>query len=949
MQRLLRVRGRKVLLFSGLLAVFLFFTMTSLAQTPAARISAEIDNSERAAIQGTHPPMARPENDAGRVPAGTALQGISIVFSRTPAQEADLQALIAAQQDSTSPQYHKWLTADEFAVRFGVADADIEKVQLWLQQQGFSIEGVSRSKNRITFSGTTGQAEAAFATELHYYNVNGRKEFAPSTDIAVPAALSSLVQTATNLSTFQPKPHVKFGTPRRVPRANFTSSQSGDYLLTPKDIATIYGINAAYNAGYTGAGQSIAVVGQSSVVLSDIENFQIATGLTKKDPTLVLVPNSGTATVVTGDESESDLDLEYSSTIAKGATIFFVYVGNNPNYSVWDSLTYTIENHTAPIIGISYGTCEQSLGAGEYSSLNGLLAQAASQGQSVVAAAGDNGSTDCYGTGGLTTAQQEVLAVDFPASSQYVTGMGGTEFLPADVAPGNTTYWESAGSSDVLSSALSYIPEQVWNDDTSADGLSSGGGGVSSLTPRPAWQTGVTGILSGSFRLVPDISLTASPNNAPFLYCSSDFASTGVTGSCSNGFRDSSDTSLTVAGGTSFGVPIFAGMLAMINQKLNSTGQGVVNPTLYKLAADPTTYASAFHDITSGNNECTAGPTYCVAAGESQYSAATGYDEATGLGSLDFFNLLTAWPTSGSSLAATTTTLSAGTTTAAPGASDVITITVAPAAGSSTPAPTGTLTVVVDGTTQTTSLALTSSGSATYTFSSTTSGSHSISATYSGDSTYASSTGSLTLTVSGSTKSFTLAAANATVSAGSSGTSAITITPQNGYTGTITWGVSSSPSISNACFSLSNTSVSGSSALTATLTIHTSTLSCASGAVIGTHGVKRTSIGTTPVASWKDIPPLATLHATQAGLALAGLLFFGLLGLRSGKLGAFSGVFLLTVVALALWGCGSAGSSSSPSASTPNAATGTYTLTIVGTDISSSSMTASTTMTLTID
>ena len=948
MQISLRALGQKGTLFAGWLAAFSFFTMTLLAQTPEARIATEIDNSERTAIQGTHPPMARPENDAGRVPAGTKLQGISIVFSRSAAQEADLQTLIAAQQNPSSPLYHQWLTPDEFAARFGVADADIAKAQLWLQQQGFSIEDISRSKNRITFSGTVEQAEAAFGAELHYYTVNGKKEYAPAADISVPTALYSVVQTVTNLSTFRPKPHVKLRAPQRAPKADFTSGQTSDHFLTPGDIATIYDIKAAYNAGYTGTGQSIAVVGQSSIVLSDIENFESAAGLSKKDPTLVLVPNSGTAAIVSGDEAESDLDLEYTSTIAQGASIYFVYVGNNPNYSVWDSISYAVDHRTAPVIGTSYGNCEAQLSSSEYSTLNGILAQATSQGQSVISAAGDDGSTDCYGDTGLTKAKQQALAVDFPASSQYATGMGGTEFPAADVSSSNTTYWESASGSDVISSALSYIPEQVWNDDSSSEGLSSGGGGVSTLTSRPSWQTGVTGIPSGSSRLVPDISLTASPNNAGFLYCSSDSKSTGVTGSCSNGFRDSNDTYLTVAGGTSFDVPIFAGMVAIINQKLNSTGQGVVNPTLYKLAADPTTYASAFHDITSGSNECTAGSAYCSTVGASEYPATTGYDEASGLGSVDFYNLLLAWPTSGSSLVATTTTPSAATTTPPSGASDVITIKVASASSLSTATPTGTLTIVVDGTTETSSLAL-SDGTATYTFSSTITGSHTLTATYSGDSTYAFSTGTLTLTVGSSPESFTLTATNATVSAGSSGTSAITITPQNGYTGTIGWSVSSSPSISNACFSLPNVTVSGSSTVTATLTIHTSASACASGAVIGMRGNKRKSIGTTPVSSRKDIPPLFTLHTTQASLALAGLLFVGLLSFRSGKLGTSSGVFLLMVVGLAMWGCGSGGSSSSPSASTPNAAMGTYTLTVVGTDTSSSSITASTTMTLTID
>ena len=931
---------------AGYLTIFCVLTVSSPAQTPQARIATEIDNSQRVAIQGSHPPMAKAENDAGRVPASTTLQGMSVVFSRSAAQEADLKALIAAQQDSGSPLYHKWLTPEEFAARFGVADEDITKVQLWLQQQGFAIEGVSRSRNRITFSGTTQQAEAAFAMELHYYLDNGEKQYGPSTDISLPAALSGVVENVTNLSTFRPKPRVKVRTPQRVPRANFTSSQTSDHFLTPGDVATIYDITPAYSAGYTGVGQSIAVVGQSAIAVADIENFESAAGLPKKDPTQILVPNSGTSTIVTGDESESDLDLEYAGAIAKGATIFFVYVGNNANYSVTDSLAYVIDSHTAPIIGTSYGACETEFSASDYASLNGVLAQAATQGQTVVASAGDSGSTDCSGETTLTKTQQEALAVDFPASSEYVTGMGGTEFPAADVVSTNTTYWTPANGTDVISSALSYIPEQVWNDDSSTAGLSAGGGGVSTLTPRPTWQTGVPGIAAGSFRLVPDISLTASPDNAGFLYCSSDTKSTGITGSCANGFRDGTNTYLTVAGGTSFDVPLFVGMVAIINQKLNSTGQGVVNPTLYTLAADPTTYASAFHDITSGNNECTAGPTYCATAGESQYAATTGYDQATGLGSLDFYHLLTAWPASSSpTLATTTTTLSPATTSPASGGSDIITITVAPASSSNTSAPTGTVTVVVDGTTETSSLALVS-GSATYTFSSTTAGAHTVAATYSGDSTYAPSTGTVSLTVTSAVKGFALSATPVTVSAGNSGTSTVTVTPKSGYTGSVTWTVT--PSIANACFVIPNTTVSGTSAVTSTLTIYTNSTACLSAAKKGASGKASVASGSSIAFRANQQRPSRFIDKF-AGFDLAGLLVFGLLGLRSRK-PALAAIFFLATIGLAISGCSSgSSSSSSTTTSTTNAAAGTYTLTVTGTDSTSSSVTASTTLTLTID
>jgi len=739
MQILLRVGVRKWLEFAGRLLAFSLFAISSAAQQPVARITAVVDDTQRTTVSGTHPVMARIEDDAGRLPPGNQLHGVGIAFSRTPAQEADLQALLTAQQDPTSTLYHKWLTPDEFGARFGLADADIAKVQSWLEQHGLTVESVSRSKNRISFSGTVAQVEAAFGTEMHYYHVNGETHFAPSRDVSVPRALSPVVLTVANLSTFRPKPHIRFPGPTSALSPDFTSSQSGNHFLTPKDVATIYDINPAYKAGYNGTGQSIAVVGQSDIVMTDIENFQTAAGFTVKDPVKVLASSTNPG-IRSGDEVESDLDLEYTSTIANGATIYFVF----SSAGVFDALTYVVNNKSAPIISVSYGLCETGLTQTDYTSLNGILAQAAAQGQSVIVASGDSGSTDCYRDTSLTPAQQQALAVDFPASSQYVTAMGGTEFPAADVASSNTTYWQAASGSDLVSSALSYIPEQVWNDDSSL-GLSSGGGGVSTLTSKPSWQTGVPGIPSGTLRFVPDISLSSSPNNAGYLFCSSDTA-TKVKGSCTNGFRDSSNVTLTVAGGTSFAAPIFAGMLAVINDKLNSTGQGVINSTLYTLAANSATYASAFHDITSGGNQCTAGSTICSSAGTSQYPATTGYDEASGLGSVDLFNLMTAWPGSSSSLAPSKTTLSAATTTPAPGASDAITITVASGSTSSTATPTGTLSVAVDGTLQPSSLPLTN-GSATYTFRSTTPGAHVIAATYSGDSTYASSTGSLTVTV----------------------------------------------------------------------------------------------------------------------------------------------------------------------------------------------------------
>lgn len=939
-----------------------FLALSAHAQQPTARISSDIVNSERTAIPASHSPRALSSNDVGRVSSETKLQGMSLVFKRSDAQEAALHELIAAQQNSSSSSYHKWLTPDQFAARFGMADQDIAKVEGWLEQQGFSIDSVSRSMNRIRFSGTVGQAESAFGAEIHYYKSENKTTYAPSSDLSIPAALSSVVQTVTNLSSFRPNSFVRFRTPQSLPKPNFTSSQSGDHYLQPEDVAVIYDIKPAYDAGNTGTGQSIAIVGQSSIELSDIENFQNAAGLPVKDPTEVLVPDSGTAAVSSGDEAESDIDLEYSGGIAKGATIYFVYVGDNSSYSVWDSMQYAVDTDIAPVISMSYGTCEPDLGSSDYSTLESILEQGAIQGQSIVVAAGDAGSTACYAdvSSNTVTAAEEELAVNYPASSAYVTGLGGTEFPSADVSSTNTTYWESAGSSDVITSALSYIPEQVWNDDSatvgSEDGaeyaLSSGGGGTSTLTARPSWQSGVTGIPSGSHRLVPDISLDSSPDNAGYLYCSSDSTAIGITGSCSNGFRDSSDEYLTVAGGTSFAAPIFAGMLAIINQKQNSIGQGVVNSTLYALAANSTNYASAFHDITSGSNKCTAGSSYCSSAGESEYPATTGYDEASGLGSIDLYNLLTNWPaTTTSSLSASETTLVAASSTPASGASDTINITVASGSSSTTVTPTGSLTIEVDGTTETSSLQL-SSGSATYSFSSTTSGSHVITAIYSGNSTYAGSTGTVTMTVGGtSTRSsgtFTLAATNITATQGSSVSSTATITSKNSYAGTVSFTLETdSASIEDyGCYDVNDATVAANGTATTTVTLYTAESSCSTSSSVKNGAHHRFVKSTKKLSAANQTYPLSrkaipiSMTVTLAGLALIGI------RRRTVSSGSMLGILILLGLTLVTVGCG--GSSSSTSAST-DVAKGTYTLTLEGTDTSDSSITAETTFTLTVD
>lgn len=850
-----------------------------------------------------------------------------------------------------------------------MAQADIDKVRTWLEQQGFSIDSVARSRNMIRFSGTVGQVELAFQTQMHYFKTNGETHFAPSSLLSIPTAIAPAVEAVRNLSDFRPKPmHVR-------PRNGFTSGVSKNVFFAPGDIATTYDISPLYTAGVDGTGQAIAIIGQSAVVASDIENFQSAAGLTKKDPVLVMVPGSGSSTVVSGDEGESDLDIEWAGAIAKGATIDFVYVGNNPNFSAFNALEYAIDEKIAPIISVSYGACETAVQKAGFS-LENAFQQAAAQGQTILAASGDQGSTACSGdTNGLTTTQQFTEAVNYPASSPYVTGVGGTEISSADDSSSNTTYWSTNGSTDVLTSAKTYIPEIAWNDNSTQFGLSSSGGGPSALFAKPSYQTGVAGIPNDGKRDVPDVSLYSSPSFPGYLFCTSDTSnwvaasSSGPAqaASCNSGFRDgtSGGQYLTVAGGTSFATPIFAGMLALINQKQEWTaGQGQANITLYKLASNSTTYSTAFHDVTSGNNNCNAGATYCGTT-TGGFSAGTGYDMVTGLGSVDLATLLAAWPVNASPVLATTTKVSAASTSPDVSTNDVVTITVAEASGTGTP--TGTVNLSIDGggTTSynnggsTTSATLTN-GSATYTANFSSAGVHTIIAQYPGDSTHAASTGSIVITVGGTssgkgTFAMSLTPSTLTVKRGSQGNENLTVTPSGGYTGTVNlaYSTSNDSALSNLCvFAGTNLdpttgamTVSNSSAVTGTITIDTNAADCATttGGTVRGHGLHLIPHSGGSLKASNNLPRKS--KSIPAGIAFAGLLIAGFLGRSSRKLRQLACVIALVSLGMVLTACGSSVTGST----TSNPAKGTYTITFSGTDSSNKAITAQSSFSLVIN
>lgn len=938
-------------------ALLLFsLPLGALAQGPKPRLATALDASRRVVLPGTRPAFAAHGTDLGALPEATPVPGITLVFNRSAAQQVDLEALLAAQQDTASPLYHQWLSPDQFAQRFGVADADMSRVETWLSGQGFRIDSVARSHDRLVFDGTAGQVAAAFGTQLHRYQLGSRVHFAPDSNLSVPAALAPMVTDVLRLSDFHLKRRTQFST---APKPGYTSSVSpGNHFLTPSDLATMYDVSSTYKAGYNGAGQSIAIVGQSYFSTQPITAFQNGAGLPVNTPTLVLVPDTGVNAIDAlndGDEGETQLDVEYASGMAPGAKIYVVYTGDNSNAGVFESLTYAINHRIASVISGSYGVCETALnsstgGQQEVSAINQLVQQANVQGQTIVFSSGDTGSTDCYHDTYLTATQQASLSVDFPASVPGITAVGGTQMAAGTYTAGTSQYWQTATGSDVISSLLSYVPEVVWNE-TSASGVFAGGGGSSLFFARPTWQTGVPGIPAGAQRLTPDISLQASTGSPGYIYCTgdaADLASQNTTATCTNGLRNPGGV-FQVAGGTSFASPSFAGMLAVLNQVKHSTGQGNINPILYGLAGAPATYGSAFHDVTAGDNGCATAT--CPFAGPASYSATVGYDQATGLGTVDFAKLVAAWPSAAATaLAASTTTVQVATATPAAGATDQTTVTVTPQiAGGATP--TGTVQISVDGANVGTAVALVNgTASYTYTAPATGVGSHVISAAYSGDASYAPSTGSAVVTVGTTNASgnFTLAAAALTVPYNGVQSTALVLTPGAGYTGTVVLSLAYPTSSPTLCYAVSNPNTSGTNIPLTTGAAVTATLTIFEGTACGTTATGKVVLsGTQNTASVHRPTPAAPARRWPQGVALAGLFCVGLAFRRSRRLPALLGLLLIAGAGVSLSGCSSGAGNTTIPVPKPNTPQ-TLTVTVTGADSVNTGITNTTNLTLTL-
>ena len=643
--------------------------------------------------------------DLGRVEGNAAMDRMVLMLAPDASHEKELQMLLDNLHTKGSPQYHQWLTPEEFGARFGASPAATQKVSTWLAAQGFSINSVARSGRWIQFSGTAAQVEVAFQTEMHHYLMNGTRHIANATDLSLPAELSALVKAVLPLHDFSPKRPVlgpyfavhRDSQGKLVPTdPRFTNSNPGaNHFVTPGDYAKIYDLASLYQNGANGAGQTIAVVGRSNVEVTDVETFRTIFGLPPNSPTIIIDgPDPGFTG--SGDSVEASLDVEWAGAIAPNAAIDLVISASTATTDGVDlSSAYIIDNNLASIMTVSFGACEGTLGAAENTFFNSLWQQAAAQGISVLVAAGDSGAAGCDNPNvGPATGGSAVSGL---ASTPFNTAVGGTQF---NENGNDSTFWNLANGSGFTSS-LGYIPETPWNESCdpalstcffNQSNLFAGGGGASTIYVKPAWQvTSIPGVPNDGHRDIPDVSL-ASATHDGYLVC--------FAGSCQTTTDSQGQPVLlnaTIVGGTSAAAPAFAAIMAIVDQQTNQR-QGLANYALYPMAAaenfancssssrtNPAVASTCiFNDVTAGNNSV---------PGQPGFNAGLGYDLATGLGSVNAANLVQAFVTQSAGLLATTTALVANGVTAVQHGQPVsFTVNVAPISG--VVVPTGNVSII---------------------------------------------------------------------------------------------------------------------------------------------------------------------------------------------------------------------------------------------------------------
>jgi pseudomonalisin len=595
---------------SRMVLALLLCLSAAFATTAAAFAAGPINEADRVVLHNNVNPHARAQFDIGRTDGNLPMERMIMSLQLRPGAQADLVQLLDNLHNPASPQYHQWLTPEQFGERFGITDGDLQAVTSWLTSHGFTVDEVGHGRGWVNFSGNAAQVEEAFGTEIHDFQVDGVVRHANIIDPSVPRAIAGLVNGVVTLHSFPRK--ALHRDVHKVTPPEFTSGTS--HFISPGDFAIIYDLNTAYTAGITGTGQSVAIVARTDIATADVTYFRSLFGLPANTPTFI---HNGTdpGDLGSDEETEADLDVEWSGAVAKNATVNMVISKSTTTTDGVDlSAQYIVDNNVSPVMSTSFGSCEADMGTTELSFYNSLWSQAATEGITANVSAGDAGASGCD-SGGDTTGTG--LAVSGLCSTTFNVCVGGTEFMDTS---NPSTYWTTTNSSTDVS-VLSYIPEMAWNESGNVSGgsdLWATGGGKSSTYSKPSWQS-APGVPADGKRDIPDISLTAAGHDG---YLIVQGHTTGTTG-------------LESVGGTSASSPSFAGIMTLINQKTGAR-QGNANTVIYPLATAQ--YSSGgtavFHDVTTGNNSV---------PGVTGYTAGTGYDLCTGVGTVDGTVLINNW------------------------------------------------------------------------------------------------------------------------------------------------------------------------------------------------------------------------------------------------------------------------------------------------------------------
>jgi hypothetical protein len=603
--RLARVAVAVIAMAGGTAAGFLPLTPAAIAAGPGPLVRLHAD---------VPPPAPRGAVELGELNARSVLHLDVTLRMRDP---AELASFIAAVSDRRSPFFHRFLRRGQFAARFGPTPAQVKAVEAALRSLGLSPGPISPDRLAIAVTAPAAAAERAFGTNLVRYRLpDGRVAFTSTSAPRLPVAAEPYVQGVLGLSDLY-LPHSQLARavqpaarggrlpsrmrltrakgPQPCAAASSTAQENGSY--TANQLASYYAMPPLYQLGDFGQGVRVALAELEPDSPADISAYAACYGLhTRVSYTLV----DGGAGSGTGS-GEAALDIEDVMGLAPDVAIDVYQAPNSSSTNTYDLYSAIVNADADQVVSTSWGLCELDSDPSLITSEDDLFAQAASQGQTVFAAAGDSGSTDCYGDGSSNGAN---LSVDDPASQPYVIGVGGTSIGPTS--------------------------ETVWNDSSVADG--AGGGGLSADWCMPSYQdqSAIPGLISSHsktatscgatvpyVRQVPDVSADADPYTGYVIH---------LAGTWQGGW-----------GGTSAATPLWATVAAVTDASpfcsyYGAGDAGVLPEGLYQMAASDQSYiytppAEGLNDVTTGDNDYTpSGYTGGL------YPAARGYDLASGLG-----------------------------------------------------------------------------------------------------------------------------------------------------------------------------------------------------------------------------------------------------------------------------------------------------------------------------